>query len=235
MAERVRMICAAVPGNVAAFFPSYDFLGGVALRLRREEINKRILEESRELTKNERDAMPVDLEGVLYGPDGKTPYSWRVAILPYVEQMDIFRKYHLDEPWDSPHNRTLIDKMPAVYRLPISENKERGRTNYLLPVGNGAGFTADKPTEFKDIRDGTSNTIMVVEVDDQHAAIWTKPDDWPFDPKDPAKGLGHFFDGGFNAAFFDGSVHFSAKIDAKNAPRPVHPAGGEAVKCVMVR
>ncbi|MDD1769624.1 MAG: ATP-dependent DNA helicase [Methanomassiliicoccales archaeon] len=61
MAERVRRICAAVPGNVAAFFPSYDFLAGIALHLRRKETGKRILEESRELTKNERDAMLVDL------------------------------------------------------------------------------------------------------------------------------------------------------------------------------
>ena len=55
--------------------------------------------------------------------------------------------------------------------------------------------TADKPTELKDIRDGTSNTIMVVTVDDAHAAIWTKPDDWPFDPKDPAGGTGPFLPG----------------------------------------
>ncbi len=61
MAERIRRICENVPGNVAAFFPSYDFLGGVSLRLRRKELGKRIIEESRDLTKNERDAMLVEL------------------------------------------------------------------------------------------------------------------------------------------------------------------------------
>ena len=139
-------------------------------------------------------------------PQGKPLLSWRVEILPFVEQSPLYKEFHLDEPWDSPHNRTLISKMPDVYRLPASQNKEPGRTNYRLPVGNGAGFAADKPTEIKDITDGTSNTIMIVEVDDDHAAIWTKPDDWHFDPEDPAKGLGRFFGGNFNAAFFDGSV-----------------------------
>jgi hypothetical protein len=162
------------------------------------------------------------------GPDGKPLLSWRVHILPYIEGNSVYHQFHLDEPWDSAHNRTLIDKMPAVYRLPISKNMEPGRTNYLLPVGGGAGFTMDKPTEFKDIRDGTSNTIMVVEVDDQHAVIWTKPEDWPFDPKEPTKGLAHFFNGGFNTALFDGSVtFFTPHVDAKSLRARFTRAGGE--------
>ncbi len=141
--------------------------------------------------------------------EGKPLLSWRVLILPFLGQGDaykLYKQFHLDETWDSAHNRTLIDKMPSVYRLPLSQTKP-GRTNYLLPVGNGAAFTAGKPTKMVDIKDGTSNTIMVVEADDAHAAIWTRPDDLPFNPKEPANGLGRFFDGGFDAAFCDGSVH----------------------------
>jgi hypothetical protein len=141
------------------------------------------------------------------GKDGKPLLSWRVYMLPYIEQDALFKQFHLDEPWDSPHNRTLIDKMPTIYRLPGSK-LEKGRTNYLLPVGGGAVFEADKPTLLKDITDGTSNTIMIVEADDDHAVIWTKPEDLSFDPKDPSKGLSHFFDGGFNAALCDGSVRW---------------------------
>ena len=164
------------------------------------------------------------------GPDGKPLLSWRVYILPYLGQDALFKQFHLDEPWDSPHNRTLIDKMPAVYRLPISKT-EPGRTNYLLPVGNGALFDADKPTEFKDVTDGTSNTIMVVEVDDDHATVWTKPDDWPFDPKDPSKGLGRFFDDSFSAAICDGSAHvIKLSMDPKNLSALFTRAGGEVAE-----
>ena len=138
-------------------------------------------------------------------PDGKPLLSWRVHILPYLEQMSLYKQFHLDEPWDGPHNRALVEKMPSVYRLSVSKS-ERGRTNYLLPVGNGAAFEADRPTTFKDIRDGTSDTIMVVTVDDAHAVIWTKPDDWPFDPRNPTEGLGRFFQGGFTTTFCDGSA-----------------------------
>ncbi len=141
-----------------------------------------------------------------FSKDGKPLLSWRVYILPYMEQDSLFKQFHLDEPWDSPHNRTLIDKMPSIYRMPMSKT-EKGRTNYLLPVGGGAVFEADKPTKFKEITDGTSNTIMAVEADDDHAVIWTKPEDLQFDPKDPTKGLGRFYNGCLHVGFCDGSVH----------------------------
>jgi hypothetical protein len=161
-------------------------------------------------------------------PQGKPLLSWRVEILPAVDQSALYKEFHLDEPWDSPHNRTLINKMPDVYRLSASQNKEPGRTNYLLPVGNGAGFAADKPTEMKDITDGTSNTIMIVEVDDDHAAIWTKPDDWQFDPQEPAKGLGRFFNGNFNAGFFDGhTLLIPASTDSKTLKALFTRAAGD--------
>jgi hypothetical protein len=142
-----------------------------------------------------------------HGPGGKPLLSWRVHLLPFMDQYSLFKQFHLNEPWDSPHNRTLIDKMPAVYRLPMAKT-ETGRTNYLLPVGNGAAFDADKPTAFTDIRDGTITTIMAIEVDDAQAVIWTKPDDWPFDPKDPIRGLGGLYGNGFYVVTCDGSVHF---------------------------
>jgi hypothetical protein len=132
--------------------------------------------------------------------------SWRVQILPFLDQYELYKQFHLDEPWDSEHNRKLIDRMPAVFKHPLSK-KGPGYTNYVLFVGNGAGFDAVSPTKFKDLTDGSSNTIMIVETDDDHAIPWTKPEDLAFNPKDPAKGLGRFFNDRFNAAFFDGSVH----------------------------
>ncbi|MCR4414617.1 MAG: DUF1559 domain-containing protein [Thermoguttaceae bacterium] len=140
---------------------------------------------------------------------GKPLLSWRVAILPYIEQQTLYKQFHLDEPWDSEHNKKLIAKMPAVYRSPQSKRaSNQGRTNYVVPVGPETIFPGTKGIEFRDIRDGSSNTILILEVSDQQAPIWTKPDDWPFDPKDPGRGLGGVYDGGFHATFADGSVRF---------------------------
>jgi hypothetical protein len=157
--------------------------------------------------------------------------SWRVLILPYVEAGELYKQFHLNEPWDSPHNRTLIEKMPPVYRCPGSKLKEIGRTNYVVPVGPETVFFGRKGTPLKDITDGVSNTIMIVECDDQRAPIWTKPDDLPFDPKNPAQGLGRLFaPGGFDAAFCDGSVRFLLPSMPADALRAMFTkAGGEPV------
>ncbi len=165
-----------------------------------------------------------------HGPDGKPLLSWRVAILPYFDQEQLYKQFHLNEPWDSPHNKTLIEKMPADFRSPKSK-AAAGLTNYLVPVGDGALYSSprDEP-QFKDITDGLSSTIMTVEVDDRHAVVWTKPDDLPFDPQDPKKGIGNLFEDGFHAAFCDGSVRFLRKtIDPKTLKALMTRAGGEMI------
>src|SRR5208282_4771316 len=119
-------------------------------------------------------------------------------------------------------------KMPAVYRSPKSQ-AEKGKTNYLAPVGNGALYSSsrDEP-QTKDIKDGPSHTLMVVEVDDRHAVIWTKPDDLAFDPKEPKKGIGNLYEDGFVCAFCDGSAYFfSRNVDPKTLAALFTRAGGE--------
>ena len=168
-------------------------------------------------------------------PDGKPLLSWRVYLLPFVEQKHLFDQFHLKEPWDSPHNKTLIGQMPAVFHSPRSK-AEKGKTNYLAPVGNGALYVSsrDEP-QFKQITDGTSNTIMVVEVDDPHAVVWTKPADFSFDPKNPQKGIGSLYEGGFNTAFCDGFVRFiSRSIDPKTLAALFTRAGGELVRLAVI-
>jgi len=143
-----------------------------------------------------------------YGADGKPLLSWRVLILPYLEQESLYKEFHLNEPWDSQHNKTLIAKMPPIYRSPMSKLKEPGRTNYVVAVGPGTVFGGREGMKTSDIKDGMSYTILTVEVADAHAVIWTKPEDLAFDPKDPAKGLGGVYPGGFYAVFCDSSVLF---------------------------
>ncbi len=148
----------------------------------------------------------------LYGPDGKTPYSWRVALLPLVEQNDLYKQYRFDEPWDGPNNRKLLEKIPPLYRSPSAP---AGTTNaaYFVVVGPGTVFEAMPrtrgPIDFSDIRDGTSNTLMLVEA--KRDIPWTKPEDIPYDPQKPIPALGGWFEAGFHAAMCDGSVQFFRK------------------------
>jgi hypothetical protein len=147
---------------------------------------------------------------------GKMLLSWRVHLLPYLEQVRLYEQFHLDEPWDSDHNRTLIGKMPQVFRCPASKHAPgEGLSTYRVVSGEGTVFPGRKGVSTKEIEDGTSNTILLVEVDDDHAVTWTKPEPLPFHPDDPARGLGGQFDSpdgrsekGFHAAFCDGSVQF---------------------------
>jgi len=148
-----------------------------------------------------------------FDENGKPLLSWRVHVLPYLEHGNLYRQFHLDEPWDSAHNRELIAKMPEVYRN-LSSPAEPGMSDYLAVTGPGTMFEGTEGRRHEDITDGVSNTIMVVEVNPEEAVIWTKPDDWELDPERPLTGLGHAHPGGFVAGFGDGSVHFiSADVD----------------------
>ncbi len=140
--------------------------------------------------------------------------SWRVHILPFIEQRPLYDQFKLDEPWDSEHNKKLIARMPATYRSPGS-SAAPGTTTYLAIGGERGLFT--KPTAetpkpggltFAAITDGTANTIAIVEAGDENAVIWTKPEEFVPDEKAPLKGLKGPFPGGFLAAFVDGHVQF---------------------------
>ena len=124
---------------------------------------------------------------------GRSKLSWRVHILPFVEENELFQQFHLDEPWDSPHNKPLLEKMPDVYRRDVFDLRpdpeiKRGYTTFLAPVGNDTVFGGAKATRFGDIRDGTSNTIVLVEVKPEFAVPWTAPGDYAFDPERARQG-----------------------------------------------
>jgi hypothetical protein len=171
--------------------------------------------------------------------DGKPLLSWRVHILPFIEETNLYERFHFDEPWDSEHNRQLIAHMPKAYQAPGS-NAGPGKTNYLGAFGKTATFVAPKDadkgqksprgTSMAEMRDGTSNTIIAVEVSDPAAVIWTKPDDFQPDDENPLKGLVGLRSGGFNALLGDGSVRFiSQTVDAKLLKALFTRDGGEIV------
>jgi hypothetical protein len=148
----------------------------------------------------------------LMSKDKKPLLSWRVAILPFIEQAPLYQRFKLDEPWDSEHNKKLIPLMPSIYADPRGKNKEPGMTYYQVFVGPGTVFEPMNRGPLANIRipndipDGTSNTILAVEAG--KPVIWTKPDDLPFSEKAALPPLGGLFPDGFNAALCDGSVRF---------------------------
>ena len=83
---------------------------------------------------------------LLGGEQKKFPYSWRVAILPYLEQEPLYRQYHFDEPWDGPNNRLLLEKMPAVYSVPGPDGTPSSRTNasYYVFAGETTAWAAPR-------------------------------------------------------------------------------------------
>jgi len=162
--------------------------------------------------------------------NGKPLLSWRVQILPYVEQSALYDQFHLDEPWDSEHNKKLIARMPPVFKAPGSKAGP-GKTNYLSVRGESTIFPGKAPIAIRDITDGTSNTIMTVEVNDQSAVVWTAPDDFQPDPENPMKGLVGLRRRGFQAGFADGSVRFIKQSIQADLLRALFTRnGGEVVR-----
>lgn len=141
--------------------------------------------------------------------DGKPLLSWRVAILPYLEQSELYNQFHHDEPWDSPHNAALIPKMPQVFADPdvhLRTLAREGKTTYQVPVGPEMIFHDSAGTTYREITDGTSKTIALVEVEPKRAVVWTKPDDWQVDLAHPRVGVERTDRDSFIAAWCDGSV-----------------------------
>ena len=163
---------------------------------------------------------------------GKPLLSWRVLILPYLEQEALYKEFHLDEPWDSEHNRALIDRMPPTYHCPAGSSKRAdvGKTTYLTPRGKATIFPGPEGIKIQKVTDGTSNTIFVVDASDDRAVTWTKPDDWDVDPKPDLKGIFGHHPGGTPFSFADGSVRFIKEtVDPKVLEMLITRDGGEVI------
>ena len=165
--------------------------------------------------------------------DGKPLLSWRVLLLPYLEGGDvIYQQFHLDEPWDSEHNKKLIACMPAFYRSPRSKVAGEGKTNYLTPRGEKTLFPGAKGISPTDIPDGAANTIMLVEASDESAVPWTKPDDFECNDSDPMAGLLGLWPDGFLVVLADDMIAFvkTSETDPAWVKGAFMRNGGEDIK-----
>lgn len=133
--------------------------------------------------------------------------SWRVALLPYMEQEPLYQKFDLGQPWDGPTNRPRADDRVRPF---VDPNDVGSDTRVRVFYDGGAVFASDPGRRIApgDVAGGTSNTILLVEARD--AVTWTQFNDFKFDPSQPLPPLGHpsRASKGFYAAMADGSVRF---------------------------
>jgi uncharacterized protein (TIGR03067 family) len=163
----------------------------------------------------------------IYSKDGKALLSWRVAILPFIEENALYQEFKLDEPWDSEHNKKLLAKMPKIY-APVAGNAPADSTFYQVFTGPDTIFAGMKGSSFARITDGASNTILAAEAGT--AVPWTKPDDMPFDAKKDLPKLGGLFRAGFHVAMADGSVRFIRRdFDPQTLRLAIMPNDGQVV------
>ncbi len=126
---------------------------------------------------------------IIVDESGEKPLlSWRVAILPYIGEDELYQQFHLDEPWDSPHNITLLEKMPECFKRPNSF-AQPGYTVYVAPISEQTMLQPNESIVFGQITDGLSNTIMLVEVVDDAAVPWSAPIDLDLDLDAPTDNL----------------------------------------------
>jgi hypothetical protein len=160
--------------------------------------------------------------------DGKPLLSWRVAILPFLDQKALYGKFHLDEPWDSPHNKALLKEMPSQYEAVVRKDPTPYSTYYQAFVGPGALFDGMEGTSVTDVTDGVGWTLMVAEGADP--VPWTKPEDLPYHEGRPLPKLGGQFEDGFYVAFADGSARFlSRTVTAETLRALILRGDGEAL------
>ena len=146
------------------------------------------------------------------------PHSWRVEILPFIEQQNLHGQYDFTQAWDSPKNIKLAQIGIECMMCPSSPHSPK--TTYKLVTGPGTIFEKGKPRTLKRIADGASNTIVLIE-DSANPIFWTDPNGdlsveeavkllSELDPKNAI----HRFDEAYQTTYFgthvvlaDGSIH----------------------------
>ena len=133
-------------------------------------------------------------------------HSWRIELLRYLGEEELYGRYRLHEAWDSPHNQKVTAKMPDIYRSP-SQSADATSSGYHVVTGQGTLFDG-VARGLNDVSDGLSNTLLVVEAKrDTH---WAKPEDIPFVAGDMKRHLASFAGETMAFARADGSVSVAA-------------------------
>ncbi len=179
-----------------------------------------------------------------YIPDenGKPMHSWRVLILPFLEEQMLYDQYDFDEPWDSPQNLAVAQRMPSAYGCPSDPNGNSTTTGYMVISGPGMAFDGGQAFSMREFTDGTSNTMLVVEVR-SGAVQWTDPTDLdgsrmsfsiasggPAAGAGPPTEIGSYHPGGAQVGFADGATRFiSGSVSPQTLRALATRDGGEVI------
>jgi len=174
--------------------------------------------------------------------DGRPMHSWRVLLLPYLDQRNAYNQYRFDEPWDGPSNSALASTIGRLRCYECPSSNCNGETNYVAVIGPQTMWPGAKATKMADIKDGVGNTIMLVEVHNS-GIHWMEPRDLDLSqikvgvnpPIGTGISSGHVR-GAANIAFADCSVK---AIDGRATPKAIRAAltiaGGEKDSLPTVR
>jgi type II secretory pathway pseudopilin PulG len=167
--------------------------------------------------------------------DGRPMHSWRVLILPFMEQKGLYDQYRFDEPWDGPNNRKLAATVIQAYRCPSDESGSPTDTNYVAVIGPETAWPGTRCIQMGDIGDGLSNTLLLAEVH-KSGIHWMEPRDLHvlqmapgINPK-AGQGISSAHPGGAQVALADGSTWFlSESIAPATLRKLLTIRGGESL------
>ena len=171
--------------------------------------------------------------------DGKPMHSWRVLILPYIDQLTLYNQYSFSEPWDGPNNSRLLAQMPAVYagsaQTPSDTTPPLTTTAYAGVFGERCVFRGSESISIKHFTHGAATTLIVGEAVKSNIP-WMKPEDIDVNQYPTiggAAGFGSNDHGGAHFLLGDGTVRF---ISASHVPKTLQSlfAGNAALPDVPI-
>ncbi len=171
---------------------------------------------------------------VVRDASGMPMHSWRVAILPYLNESQLYVSYDFNQPWNSPSNSLIVGSMPSVYASPHISGFSSNQSHYQLVSGDTTLFPRTGPLGPKKLLDEAAKTALVVEAfpTPNSSAVWTEPVELDINAMsfvmgaNPGVEIGGVTEGGVGIATVDGEGHFLEETTTPEIIRAILTASG---------